>query len=374
MPFEAALDAARNVISSGIFSNSTKLKNYEFGRQYAQNEIFNEQANRWNKEIASWQNDLALSNWALENSYNSPREQMNRYLEAGLNPNLVYGAGASSGNAGNIGTPTLGGSTNASDLSGAVSKREATEISRNQMRINAASTALGMLSGATNLFEKLMTIKSSIDAKNSGNVVSTLGNQFKQDYWNALSGSADKSAQASLSNWIREDAENQLKAGIARYQTDSQPPFDWNNAWLGTVRLRKPNYMILLDNALSKSQNDLTMQGLQIGLNEVMKTVAENPIFGSAAQARMKMNLWKQQLINSGIDELIKNQIKTSYEWQNKLHERTYNWMPWKNIGDIISGFWPRIGIGFGKSSNPQSGRGVRSTPGWFNEDYPYNF
>lgn len=347
MPFEAAINAAREMINSGVFTNSTKLKNYEFQRQYAQNEIFNEQANRWNKEIASWQNDMALSNWALENSYNSPREQMNRYLEAGLNPNLVYGAGASSGNAGNIGTPTLGGSTNAADLSGAVSKRESTEIARNQMRINAASTALGMLSGATNLFEKLMTIKSSIDAKNSGNVASTLGNQFKQDYWNALSGSADRSAQASLSNWIREDAENQLKAGIARYQTDSQPPFDWDNAWLGTVKLRKPMYERLLDNSLTKTQNDLTMQDLNIALQEILKSVSENPIFGNAAQARMKMNLLKQQLVNSGIDELIKNQLKESYEWQNKISERTYNWMPWKNIGQIVSGLWPRFSFGF---------------------------
>ena len=32
--------------------------------------------------------------WDMQNKYNSPAEMMNRYREAGLNPNLIYGKGA----------------------------------------------------------------------------------------------------------------------------------------------------------------------------------------------------------------------------------------------------------------------------------------
>ena len=39
--------------------------------------------------------------WNLENEYNSPKNQMARYREAGLNPNLMYGS-VSSGNSNNI--------------------------------------------------------------------------------------------------------------------------------------------------------------------------------------------------------------------------------------------------------------------------------
>lgn len=35
-----------------------------------------------------------LANWERENSYNSPKAQMDRLKQAGLNPNLVYGNGA----------------------------------------------------------------------------------------------------------------------------------------------------------------------------------------------------------------------------------------------------------------------------------------
>lgn len=352
---QGAINTARGVIEgwNQIFNSSNKAKNYQFGREYAQNELYNEQASRWNKEIASWQNDLALSNWTLENQYNSPAQQMQRYLEAGLNPNLVYGAGASSGNAGNIGTPTLGGSTSASDLSRAGSSRMSAETARYAARVNAAQTALGMLGSSANLLEKLMTIKGQINAQNAANESKASSSAYLADYYRNLSslGGSSRYADATLAGYYRDQAESQLRTGIARYQTDSQPPFDWDNAWLNGVKLRKPLFERLLDNKLSSTQNDLALQGLQIGLQSVMKSVAENPIFGNAAQARMRMNLLSQQLTNLGIDQLIKDQLKTSYEWQNKIHERTYNWMPWKNLGDIISGFWPRIGLSFGRSS-----------------------
>lgn len=37
--------------------------------------------------------------WNLQNEYNSPVSQMQRYQQAGLNTNLIYGSGASAGNA-----------------------------------------------------------------------------------------------------------------------------------------------------------------------------------------------------------------------------------------------------------------------------------
>lgn len=64
------------------------------------------------KDILNWfdgtkamdhQNDLMRENWQLQNAYNHPAQQMARYKEAGLNPNLIYGQ---SNTAGSIGTPS----------------------------------------------------------------------------------------------------------------------------------------------------------------------------------------------------------------------------------------------------------------------------
>lgn len=43
------------------------------------------------KKLMDYQNEINLRNWKLVNEYNSPKAQMSRYLDAGLNPNLVYG-------------------------------------------------------------------------------------------------------------------------------------------------------------------------------------------------------------------------------------------------------------------------------------------
>lgn len=55
-------------------------------------------ANRANRRWATRQADKArawaLQDWEMTNEYNSPRAQMERLKEAGLNPNLVYGNGA----------------------------------------------------------------------------------------------------------------------------------------------------------------------------------------------------------------------------------------------------------------------------------------
>lgn len=45
-----------------------------------------------------------LEFWRMQNDYNSPQQQMKRFQEAGLNPNLIYGQG-NSGNAGSVQTP-----------------------------------------------------------------------------------------------------------------------------------------------------------------------------------------------------------------------------------------------------------------------------
>lgn len=55
------------------------------------------------KDLAKYQYDLNMQGWREMNEYNTPKNQMARYQEAGLNPNLIYGTGsASAGNAGSF--------------------------------------------------------------------------------------------------------------------------------------------------------------------------------------------------------------------------------------------------------------------------------
>lgn len=55
-------------------------------------------ANDANMRLAQYKYEKDLEQWNRENDYNSPKSQMQRFADAGLNPNLIYGQG-SSGNA-----------------------------------------------------------------------------------------------------------------------------------------------------------------------------------------------------------------------------------------------------------------------------------
>lgn len=55
--------------------------------------------NKFNMDMSNLEYQRNLKQWHLQNTYNSPLEQMNRFRQAGLNPNLVYSQGGP-GNAG----------------------------------------------------------------------------------------------------------------------------------------------------------------------------------------------------------------------------------------------------------------------------------
>lgn len=57
--------------------------------------LANYQSKQYSKELMDYQNDINVANWEREMQYNTPSAQMQRYKDAGLNPNLIYGQGSS---------------------------------------------------------------------------------------------------------------------------------------------------------------------------------------------------------------------------------------------------------------------------------------
>lgn len=87
-------------LGSGLLDAGTSLLGSIFGASSQAS------ANRANMRLAKYQNEWNLEQWNRENEYNSPIRQMERLKAAGLNPNLVYGSGASAGSASSITSAT----------------------------------------------------------------------------------------------------------------------------------------------------------------------------------------------------------------------------------------------------------------------------
>lgn len=70
-------------------------------QQYALDAMAKQQ--EYNRENFDYQTSVNRENWRMEQDYNSPRNQIARFIKAGLNPNLMY-EGTVTGAAGNMGS------------------------------------------------------------------------------------------------------------------------------------------------------------------------------------------------------------------------------------------------------------------------------
>lgn len=94
MPFGID-DAAFAAIMSTVASAAGSA-----GSAVAQGKL-NKKNRQWQEKMYQIQRQDYLENWRMQNEYNTPRAQMQRFKEAGLNPNLIYGQG-NNGNANDI--------------------------------------------------------------------------------------------------------------------------------------------------------------------------------------------------------------------------------------------------------------------------------
>jgi hypothetical protein len=93
--------------ASGLIGGGLSLINSALNRRHINkiNESNIKEENRRRQEDRQW----SLEDIDAMNAYNDPKQQMNRYRQAGLNPNLIYGKGADS-------TTTMARGTTTSDV------------------------------------------------------------------------------------------------------------------------------------------------------------------------------------------------------------------------------------------------------------------
>jgi len=108
-------------LSPGLISAGANLASQ--GLQAFTQGLQNRANRRFSEKMFQWEVNANRQNWADQNAYNSPQQQMQRLKEAGLNPNLVYGNGAvaTGGNIASANASTPQGQAPQFDLGGIVS-------------------------------------------------------------------------------------------------------------------------------------------------------------------------------------------------------------------------------------------------------------
>lgn len=259
----AALAGASANAGGGILNSISQLftnrRNRQFSREmYSQ--TYNDNIDFWNKQ----------------NEYNSPSAQMERFKTAGLNPNLVFGAG-NPGNAGSIPTPdvqsaparspefgnALTGINGLSMLSAIADldiKQAQTDNLKEQANILREETQLKSLqkqSAEIDLGYKPGLMAVNMDAQRE-NLRKT-----RQEIDFSVNENARRAAQNAAS--VQEAAERMLSMQTNRkltYEQIKNAPVQRQKDLAETRRINQSIQLMLKDGTAKDFDNDLRRQGL----------------------------------------------------------------------------------------------------------------
>lgn len=95
----ALISGVAQLGAAGISAASAAVQNkksYEYSRRLAEDNMALWEKSlpiqmQYNKQVADYALEQDVKLWKAQNEYNSPSAQMDRYRQAGLNPNLIYG-------------------------------------------------------------------------------------------------------------------------------------------------------------------------------------------------------------------------------------------------------------------------------------------
>lgn len=214
------------------------------------------QQNAAQRELAEYQYNKNVEMWNMQNAYNSPVEQMKRFQEAGLNPNLIYGSTSSSGNATSMPTydaPTLQTENGLSTSLG---------IGFNQAIQTAVSLAKLRNETAMN--------RAQIDTARS-----------QQNYLNVQSMVQETNRTLNLAKKMGVDLDNDLKAGLMN-DTLALMRQKLHNEWQQTEATRLRNRQALWEftniNPYTKAKNYYSLQESRKRLREYDQKYEMNAI------------------------------------------------------------------------------------------------
>lgn len=165
----------------------------------------NEAARQFSLDMYNRQRQDALSDWQMQNTYNSPVEQMKRLKAAGLNPALVYGNGAT----------TVGGSVRQSSV--------------DAYRPTAFRPDLSQFSNSLSAYYDIKIKEQQLDNLRTANTVAQQDAALRaaqvlstqEGTANTRTDTARRQFDLDLAQSLRETSVEAAKAGLRKLQTET---------------------------------------------------------------------------------------------------------------------------------------------------------
>lgn len=226
---------------------------------------------KYQQQAMDKQQQLNLETWRMQNAYNTPQQQMSRLIDAGLNPRLIYGSGAS---APNMAGPLDAATAPTRDVSSNVPK---TSSLMDYYQIRQMDAQYKQTTMATDIMQKTAGLKDiEMSLKNLNLMKEQIGSK---DYEYLR----DIEVDTKKLQWLRTNQllfNEERKGGLMDQ--------------LHGMR-EKQITGIDLDNAFKQHRNELAKLGIY---------THDHPAFRVLIQASKRMNIDLGELLASGAENL----------------------------------------------------------------------
>lgn len=243
-------------IAAGIIGIGTGIYNTITGRKDRKENIKIQQSEARRAE------QVDLERWHLQNQYNSPTAQMSRLRQAGLNPNLIYGRGA---------TQTAGAVGAAREASGDQAQTEAGQSLYNNI---ATAAQIDNLRKQNDVMQQESLLKSANAAESASR---TAKNRFDLGLAEDLRKTSLEAAELNVQN-IEQDI---IGKRISNYTNDTKKQAVIKEAFYRAQTAQQQFKGAQLDNAIKSIQKDLWKAGINPNDPTLMRILGEPFHWGS---------------------------------------------------------------------------------------------
>lgn len=247
------------------------------GSAYAQGKM-NRATRKWNEKQYDKQRQDSLTDWATVNEYNSPKAQMARFRDAGLNPNLVYGQTNEAAAVRSSDTPAW--NPRAPSFEGVAEAAQNTLSSYYDIRLKEANIDNLEKQGTVLVQDALL--KASQTASNAQNTATSefqlsQAKQLNQFVLEAAQANIDKTKADTLQTLDNNERQKALTANTLAQGVESILTSRLNRAKTHDERqnLKQALENMRTDNALKQEDLRLRKMNLQPGDTVITKYIVE---------------------------------------------------------------------------------------------------
>lgn len=303
----------------------------------------------WNQQDYNRQRKDALADWQMQADYNSPKAQMQRLREAGLNPNLVYGNGADAQMASPVRSSTINQTqypVPKIDLGGVANGAIETymDVTMRQQQLDNLQKQGVLLDQQ---FKNMAAQEFKIYADTNKSVSQTAGQDIKNKYAPAIAEYSLEGMQTAIEKATAETDYTRVKTAVAldaneRAELSLKSTLEVNAARVLTMRAQRLRMEIqnlesqqnishsMADERKILAQKQLllqqqsTVEKQQDNLNQIIR------LNKARADYQESVPTWTEQELAGAVENLLGNLLKMGgKQWFPNRTERSWeNYSP----------------------------------------------